>query len=125
MKKNKVSSRFVIIVFSIFLLTGCIHTRFISMVSDSDRTGINISAINSSGIKLYFSNRPEKEYSEIFYIMSKGTIKYTKTKDLVQELKTKAQHLGADAVINIIFSTSVNSWGADVLMISGLAVKFK
>ncbi len=124
MKKSKALLSAVIILFA-GILTGCIHTHFISMVNDKGRDAFNLAALNSSGIPLYFSSRPEKNYDELFYIMSKGTLKHTTTKELLLEMKTKAQHLGADAVVNITFSSSINMWGADVLIVSGAAIKFK
>jgi hypothetical protein len=95
------------------------------MTSETDRHSFDLAALNSSGVPIYFSTLPQKEYTEIDYIMSKGILKYTNIKDMLEDLKLKAHGIGADAVINIHFSTSTNRWGSDVILVTGIAIKYK
>ncbi len=112
-------------IFLCISICSCIHTRFISMTSETDRHSFDLAALNSSGVPLYFSTLPKREYSEIDYVMSRGTLKFTNAKDMLVDLKSKAHGIGADAVINIHFSTSTNRWGSDVILVTGIAIKYK
>ena len=88
-----------------------IFVLFLSLLLMACTTGTRISASSiptsnqyyapTNYVDLYFGSYPgEKKYEQISFIEVLGG-EYSKTDELVKELKRKAKSLGADAVINV------------------------
>lgn len=127
-KKLLLSNSILVIVSSalVFTLSGCatMNVQTFSLSGNAtDKNAVDISSINASGIKLYFTSPHDKEYTEIDCLKVLGTYKY-KMKETLQALQSKAASMGADAVFNVTITNSFDRAGS-IAYATGVAVKYK
>lgn len=89
-------------------LTSCTTTRVASLTQ-----------LPNERIELYTTSLPEKQYTEISYIQTDGSI-FNTPRQLLKGLKKKGISLEADAIINIKYD--FQGWWP---IASGTAIKYK
>lgn len=94
--------------FIIFILgSACASTRVASLTAEE-----------GDQIDLYVTKFPERQYVELCYIQTDGTLFHTPQK-LLDGLKEKGRELGADALIQIKYD--FQAWYP---VASGIAIKY-
>ncbi len=92
---------------------------FASLASCTTTRVATLTRSENEKVELFMTKIPEKNYTELSYIQTDGTIFHT-PQQLLNGLKKKAAKLQADAVINIRFD-----FQAYLPIVSGTAIKFK
>ena len=97
-----------LLIFLSLWLLGCTYGNTIY----SEVTPIGNSHLPTSDVEIYFGEyNGDYKYEQIAYIRVVGR-KYSKTPELLEELKARAKSMGADAVINLKTSDTERESGS-------------